>query len=83
MPTDRCFSLGDDWDQFIDAQVQAGRYSDASEVICAGLRLLQEQQTKTEELRRLIDQADASIAQGRDVFYSSPEAAVTAITEER
>ena len=82
MPTDRRFSLGDDWDQFIDAQVQAGCYSNATEVICAGLRLLQEQQTKTEELRQLIDQADASIAQGNGVFYSSPEAAVTAITEE-
>ena len=81
MPANRSFSLGDSLDQFIDAQVQAGRFGNATEVVRAGLRLLQDHETKMEELRRLIDQADESIAQGRGVSYSDPAAAIAAITK--
>lgn len=80
MPANRSFSLGDNLDRFIDAQVQAGRFGNATEVVRAGLRLLQDHETKMEELRRMIDQADASIAQGRGKSYADPEAAITAIT---
>ena len=46
--------LGDEIAGFIDSQVSAGRYGSASEVIRAGIRLLQDQETKMEVLRKAI-----------------------------
>lgn len=46
MPT-RNINLTEHFDQFVEGQVDAGRYKNASEVLRAGLRLL-EQQTQTE-----------------------------------
>ena len=37
-------SLGDYFDQFVDSQVSAGRYKNVSEVIRAGLRLLENEE---------------------------------------
>lgn len=49
MPT-RNINLTDRYDQFVEEQVEAGKYQNASEVLRAGLRLL-EQQAQTEEQR--------------------------------
>jgi antitoxin ParD1/3/4 len=38
----RSFALGDHFEQFIDAQLKSGRYNNASEVVRAGLRLLED-----------------------------------------
>lgn len=43
-------SLGDHFTTFIDTQVQAGRYGSASDVVRAGLRLLQEHEAKVKAL---------------------------------
>lgn len=52
-------SLGDHLTTFIDAQVQAGRYGSASDVVRAGLRLLQEHEAKVRAL-------EVSLIEGED-----------------
>ena len=60
MPRNTSVSLGDHFAGFIDTKVKEGRYSSASDVVRAGLRLLEEQEAKLERLRTLIDEGDAS-----------------------
>jgi antitoxin ParD1/3/4 len=43
-------SLGDHFADFIDTQVHSGRYSSASDVVRAGLRLLEEHEAKVKAL---------------------------------
>jgi len=47
-------SLGNYFDQFVSSQVSAGRYKNVSEVIRAGLRLLEDEETKATALRNAI-----------------------------
>jgi antitoxin ParD1/3/4 len=47
-------SLGDYFDQFVQTQVSAGRYKNVSEVIRAGLRLLETEESKAIALRNAI-----------------------------
>ena len=47
-------ALGGHFEQFIGEQVSAGRFGNASEVIRAGLRLLEEQELRLQELRAAI-----------------------------
>ncbi len=49
------FALGDHFAEFIDAQVESGRYGSASEVVRAGLRLLEAQDAKLNALREAIE----------------------------
>jgi antitoxin ParD1/3/4 len=44
-------SLGDYFTTFIDAQVRAGRYGSVSDVVRAGLRLLEEHDAKLKALQ--------------------------------
>ena len=47
-------ALGDHFQDFIAAQIAQGRFGSASEVVRAGLRLLEERETQLERLRRAI-----------------------------
>lgn len=47
-------SLGSYFDQFVSSQVSTGRYKNVSEVIRAGLRLLEDEESKTIALRAAI-----------------------------
>lgn len=49
-------SLGDYFDQFVSSQVSAGRYKNVSEVIRAGLRLLENEESKVIALKSAIQQ---------------------------
>lgn len=44
-------SLGDHFTGFINSKVQEGRYSSASDVVRAGLRLLEEHEAKVKALQ--------------------------------
>lgn len=49
-------SLGNYFDQFVQAQVSTGRYKNVSEVIRAGLRLLENEESKAVALRNAIQE---------------------------
>ena len=49
-------SLGDHFEDFVDKRVSDGRFKNASEVIRAGLRLLEEEENRIVVLRKAIDE---------------------------
>ena len=49
-------SLGNYFDNFVSSQVSAGRYKNVSEVIRAGLRLLEDEESKSQALKAAIQQ---------------------------
>ncbi len=51
MSKNTSFSLGDHFTRFIGEQVEQGRYGSASDVVRAGLRLLEEQEAHLAALR--------------------------------
>lgn len=53
-------SLGAHFSGFIDEKVKEGRYGSASEVVRAGLRLLEEEEAKLKQLKELIAEGEAS-----------------------
>ena len=48
--------IGDHFAGFVDRQVSCGRYGSASEVVRAGLRLLEEREAKLDTLRAAIQE---------------------------
>lgn len=60
-------SLGDYFEDFVDRRITEGRYKNASEVIRAGLRLLEEEENKIQILKKAIqDGIDSGIAKDFD-----------------
>jgi antitoxin ParD1/3/4 len=47
-------SLGSHFDEFIKSQVSEGRYKNVSEVIRAGLRILEDEESKSQALKAAI-----------------------------
>jgi antitoxin ParD1/3/4 len=60
MSKNTSFSLGDHFTTFINSKVEEGRYGSASDVVRAGLRLLEEQEAKLSALRAALDEGEAS-----------------------
>jgi len=53
-------TIGDQLEAFIAQQVAAGRYCSASEAVRAGLRLLEERETKFAAIREALRHGEAS-----------------------
>ena len=60
MPRNTSISLGDHFTAFIDSEVKSGRYGSASEVVRAGLRLLQEHEAKVKALEAALIEGEES-----------------------
>ncbi len=60
-------SLGDYFENFVDSSVSEGRFKNASEVIRAGLRLLEEEESKIIALKKAISEGiESGIAKDFD-----------------
>jgi antitoxin ParD1/3/4 len=60
MPKNSSVTVGDHFVEFIERQVLQGRYSSPSEVVQAGLRLLEEREAKLEALRAALVEGEQS-----------------------
>ena len=67
MSRNTSFSVGEHFMTFIDAQIAEGRYNSASDVVRAGLRLLEEQETKLAALRVALIEGEESGVSDRSV----------------
>ncbi|HAC16023.1 MAG TPA: type II toxin-antitoxin system ParD family antitoxin [Bacteroidetes bacterium] len=54
MSKNTSISLGNYFEEFVSSQVSAGRYKNVSEVIRAGLRLLEDEESKSIALKNAI-----------------------------
>ncbi|WP_262151862.1 type II toxin-antitoxin system ParD family antitoxin [Chryseobacterium foetidum] len=60
-------SLGNYFDHFVNSQISSGRYKNVSEVIRAGLRLLEDEESKAIALKKAIEKGiDSGIASDFD-----------------
>ena len=69
----KTFAPGESFEKFIAQQVASGRFDNASEVVRAGLRLLEDYEPRMKDLRNAIDEGDATIASCDVIAYSSGE----------
>lgn len=60
MPKNTSVIIGDHFAEFIERQVREGRYGSASDVVRAGLRLLEEREMKAEALRAALIEGEQS-----------------------
>jgi antitoxin ParD1/3/4 len=60
-------SLGGHFEDFIDERVREGRYASASDAVRAGLRLLEQEETKLDVLRQTLAVGESQLDQGKGV----------------
>jgi len=67
MSKNTSITLGNHFASFVKSRISAGRYKNTSEVIRAGLRLLEEEETKIIALKQAIQEGiDSGIAEDFD-----------------
>ncbi|CAM2176148.1 Antitoxin ParD1 [Paraburkholderia sacchari] len=54
------FTLGEHFSEFVNDRVRSGRYSTASDVVRAGLRLLETEEARLEALRNALIEGEHS-----------------------
>ncbi|KWE99086.1 antitoxin [Burkholderia ubonensis] len=60
MSSNTPISLGDHFAEFVDAQVRSGRYGSASDVVRAGLRLLELHESQVRALQEALKAGETS-----------------------
>ena len=60
MPKSTSITVADHFAEFIERQVEEGRYDSPREVVQAGLQLLEEQETKLQALRAALIEGEES-----------------------
>lgn len=60
MPRNTSVTIGDHFTDFIGEQVRSGRYGSTSEVVRAGLRLLEDYETRLKALHEALDEGERS-----------------------
>lgn len=60
MAKNTSITLGEHFDGFIARQIESGRYGSASEVVRAGLRMLENSEDKLEIIRHLLKEGEDS-----------------------
>ena len=60
MAKNTSISLGEHFDRFIAGQIESGRYGSASEVVRAGLRMLEDSDTRLNTLCNMLVEGEQS-----------------------
>lgn len=60
MAKNTSITIGEHFDSFIQNQIDAGRYASTSEVVRAGLRLLEQEEEKLMALRKALIEGEES-----------------------
>lgn len=60
MTKNTSITLGDHFDGFVSTQIESGRFGSASEVIRAGLRLLENTETRLQTLKKALKEGEQS-----------------------
>lgn len=60
MSKNTSITLGEHFDSFVMKQLEGGRYASTSEVVRAGLRLLEEEEAKLSALRKMLKEGEES-----------------------
>jgi antitoxin ParD1/3/4 len=58
-------SLGDHFESFVEERVKTGRYASASDAVRAGLRLLEQEESKLDLLRETLAKGESQLDQGQ------------------
>ena len=73
MPRNTSVTIGSHFETFIAGQLEEGRYGSASEIVRAGLRLLEDYETKVRQLRAALIEGEQSgfVEFSREEFIDS------------
>ena len=70
MAKNTSISLGDHFQTFVEGKIEEGRFGSVSEVVRAGLRLLEEREAKLQVLRKAVQEG---LDSGRSVPFDVEE----------